>query len=189
MVLVGAIHDAILDAKALQARPPRLERIGTVAIDRALVAADQFVGDLALVDRGRGDHHAPNQARALVDPDMRLVAEHGLAAAAGPAGIRLLRMDRTAPCRHRRRLALRADDRGIHHRVRPQQQPLRLQLRRHQRKALLQHPRLRRIMAEAQNRGLVRRAVLQREPAKSAKRQAVAEHPLQVRIGEVVKPL
>ena len=75
MVPVGPAHDPRLDARGVQALAPRLGIVGHVGIDRLLVAADQKVGRHGVFDvGGRGDER-PDQARALVDPDMGLVTE------------------------------------------------------------------------------------------------------------------
>src|SRR5215218_1857263 len=70
MMFVGAVHNAILDTEPLQSFPARLQRVGTIAIDGPLIATDQFVGNLALVDARRGDHYTAQQPGALVHPDM-----------------------------------------------------------------------------------------------------------------------
>src|SRR5437899_11930192 len=119
LMLVGAMHDAVLDAERFEPRATCLAWIGAIAVDGAFITADQIVSDFAFIDARRGDDQASHQARALVDPDMRLVTQHSLAAAAGPTSVGLLRIDRTASGRHRRRLSLCADDGGIHPRACP----------------------------------------------------------------------
>src|SRR3954468_19103601 len=62
LVLVRAVHDAILDAARLEPGAALLALVALVAIDGALVAADEVVGDEALVHSGRGQHEPADQA-------------------------------------------------------------------------------------------------------------------------------
>ena len=66
MVLVGPVHDPVLDARRLEARSAGVSVVGHIGIDRARVVGDQFVGRLGVVDRGGRQPVAPDQARALV---------------------------------------------------------------------------------------------------------------------------
>src|SRR5215213_9414303 len=89
LVLVRAVHDAILDAARLEPGAALLALVALVAIDGALVAADEVVGDEALVHSGRGQHEPADQARALVDAGMEAIAEMGAAVLLRPVGVGL----------------------------------------------------------------------------------------------------
>src|SRR4029453_13918324 len=71
-VLVAPVHDAVLDARSLEPRPALLVFVGLVGIDRGLVAADQTVGNLAVVDLGGSELGAAQQSRGGVDPPVSL---------------------------------------------------------------------------------------------------------------------
>src|SRR5205085_2847882 len=88
-VAAGLVHDPWLDAPPAQAPPARLAVISLVGVDRFLVTLDEVVGRDAVVHvRGRHRRLA-DQPAALVDRDVRLVAEPALAVLPGPAGLRV----------------------------------------------------------------------------------------------------
>jgi len=89
----AAVLDAILDAARLERGASGMLLVSLVGIDRALVAEHEVVGDLALIDLGRRQHAAADQARAVIDPDMQLVAEEQppILAAAGSVGVGIVR--------------------------------------------------------------------------------------------------
>src|SRR3954469_9632096 len=117
LVLVRAVHDAILDAARLEPGAARLALVALVAIDGALVAADEVVGDEALVHSGRGQHEPADQARALVDAGMEAIAEMGAAVLLRPAGVGLGRNLRPKACGALGLAALGGDDRGVDQRA------------------------------------------------------------------------
>jgi hypothetical protein len=73
------IKDAWLDARDFQSLAALGVVVGFVGIDRRLVTLDQGVAGLAVVQLGRGHDGPADQIRALVNGDMRLLAERRLA--------------------------------------------------------------------------------------------------------------
>src|SRR5262249_32445773 len=122
----------------------------------------------------------------LVDADVRLVAEVGLAALLGPARARLLGMCRTHACRTRRRRVLGCNQRGIEHGALLENEPLHLQLPIDLGKGSLHNADRHRRLAEAPDGGLVRRAFFQTEAAEAAERQPIGKRLLHLLVAEVV---
>ena len=191
-MFVPAVHDAVLDAGGLQPGAAFLVLIGPVAVDRPLVAADQPVGDRALVDLGRGQHDAPDQARAPVDADMRPVnekgvAEEGLAVLLGPVGIGLLGMARAGARRAPRRAPGRGHKSGVHQGPPADHQPLRIELAADLLESGFQ--KRARLFPKPPDRGVVRRRGIQRKAAEAPERQPVLQGLLQSRVRQVVERL
>ena len=96
-VFVPPMHDAVLDPGGLEPRPSRLLLVGLVAIDGPLVAADQPIGNLALVDLGQTQHQAMDQPGPLVNTHMRLVVQDGATLLPRPIRTRLAWVHSGAP--------------------------------------------------------------------------------------------
>ena len=72
---VPSVHQRIGDPGFGEGLATRLAVVGLVGIDRRLVAPDERIGDEAVADVGAGEDGAANQIGAVVDSDVRLVAE------------------------------------------------------------------------------------------------------------------
>src|SRR5436305_12290196 len=85
MMLVGPVHQAVLDASRGETSVPGMGRVSLIAIDRPLVAADQAIGAFSVGDRGIGQFDAADDRVILIRADVYLVAKHTLVALAAPA--------------------------------------------------------------------------------------------------------
>src|SRR3954447_5038012 len=198
MMLVGPEHQPRLDAPGSQPGATLMLVIGLVGVDRLLVTADQFVGGHRIVDRSVGQLAATNDRRALVDTDMRLVAEVSLATLLGPSRIRIAlaidQLARRASVRAGRQRVLwrlrrfhgRRDQAGVDQCASAQHQPARVDLAQHLGKQRLVQASLLQSFAEAPDRRVVGRLVAQRKAAEVAERGPVIERFFQFRIGQTV---
>ena len=67
--------DAILDAPGFEGLAAGSLLVCLVGVDRLLVAKDEIVRHFALIGLCAGQPASPDQARSLIDRDVRLVAE------------------------------------------------------------------------------------------------------------------
>jgi hypothetical protein len=91
MMLIGSMHQAVLDAGFARARVPGVRVASLIAIDRLLIAIEQTIRRLGVRDRGMRHMDAANDGVACVHTRVDIVVEHTLFALASPAGIRIRR--------------------------------------------------------------------------------------------------
>src|SRR6476619_7872208 len=92
-VFVPPVLDAVLDSARFESSATLLLLVSFIGVNGAFVANDKCVGDLAFVGLGRCYAAAADQARTLIDADMKLVAEKQTPAVslARPVGIVVVR--------------------------------------------------------------------------------------------------
>src|SRR5512142_1031395 len=75
LALARPTHQPVTEALRDQLRPQGGTVIGAIAIDRAGLGRQQRTGDAHVLNISAGEQHRPDQARAVIDRDMQLVAE------------------------------------------------------------------------------------------------------------------
>src|ERR1700688_820941 len=109
-------------------------------------------------------------SEVLADVSLQLVAEVGLAVLLGPVGVRLARHASAGTGLHLRRVVARGDEARVHQRAPPPDPTLALQLPVHRLERPREHLALGRLLTEAADRRLVRRAVRKTPAAEPAER-------------------
>jgi hypothetical protein len=120
---------------------------------------------------------------------MQTVAEMGAAVLLGPVGLGLGRDLRAQARRALGLAALRLDERGVDQRAGLEHEALVGELPVHLVEAGFEHPAFGRVLAEAAQRGLVRRPLRGGKPAKAPEREPIVERLFELRIGERIEPL
>src|SRR3954469_12688680 len=170
LVLVRAVHDAVLDTKLPEPAPALLVLVSLVGVNRSLVATDKCIGDQALVDMRRRKRQAPDQTGSLIGADMEAIAKITAASLAGEAGRRLLRQRRLRPGFQVGPTAGSGHNGGVHQGPLAHDQLLRIELPVHFGEGRLQHPCRGAVVAEPAQRGFVRRSPVQRKAAEQPER-------------------
>ncbi len=179
------MHDAVLDAQRLERGTALLVLVGLVGIDRAFVAADQPVGDGTFIDIGRGETVVADEAGALVDGEMGLVAEMALAGALGPGRVRIA--GRALAGRPRRRRCHRSvHQRGIDQCAAFQNEAALGELTVHLAKQRVRQSLPGQSAAKAADRGLIGDRLIERQAKKAAEAQAVGQRLLELTIGQAI---
>src|SRR4051812_11106064 len=83
-MLVGAMHQAVLDAGFLQTRMPSVSVVGLIAVDRPLIAAEQLIRRFSVGNRRIGDMDPANDGVTSIHARVDLIAEHALSAFSAP---------------------------------------------------------------------------------------------------------
>src|ERR1700738_3729536 len=190
MMFVGPAHQAVLDSGLSKTRMPRMGVIGLIAIDRFLVSADEIIGQFRIRDGGIREISPADHRVVSVDANVNLVAEDGFVALAAPSCIRI----RAGLCRGlsrfsarlARRLRPSGHQRGINQRAMLEDHVFGFELTIDLGKYPIHQTVSRKLLPETPQRAVIGSAIMQAQPCKAAKRDAIGNRHLQRRVGQAM---
>src|SRR6202048_1373464 len=190
MMFVGPAHQAVLDSGLSKTRMPRMGVIGLIAIDRFLVSADEIIVQFRIRDGGIREISPADHRVVSVDANVNLVAEDGFVALAAPSCIRI----RAGLCRGlsrfsarlARRLRPSGHQRGINQRAMLEDHVFGFELTIDLGKYPIHQTVSRKLLPETPQRAVIGSAIMQAQPCKAAKRDAIGNRHLQRRVGQAM---